>query len=587
MKRAMLCLFTFTMALSLFPLLPPLVKGTGTGLFYQVLMGCGLWVFLFFAYSRKNISFATPSPEAICFFAFLAGSFLITLYHQRTAPWYVMQVVLAALFVWALLSIPPPPAADVKKYVAYPAVCLLCLETAVAYVQLGTALVNGRPLISVTGTFDNNAGLATALLLLYILSLLFFHTRKAPSNRTRNGQWIWGVTGVLALLLLLIIFSRAALLACLAVTVFFFVRNGCINLQKRKPWLYIPATLLFFTLCTMAYLAKQKSADGRLPVWHRTLEMIADAPLTGYGHEGFTAHYMERQAAFFAAHPDSPQVLTADNMTYPMNEGLRLMAEYGVPVFVLLLLCTGRALWKSRKNKGTDRQAAQMWLLGIGTMSLFAYPLTLPFVQFTTLTALSVLFRSNNTKAVHGHPKARRLLQLSGCAAALTVMGSVFYMYAQERKWALAYNTFEKRPSVKALSLYETAGNALGKKPAFLYNYAAACARVGNFERSDSLLTLYRKWNWNSESVLLAADNALAQGRYSKVEALLHEAQHMVPTRFAPLYRLMLLYQMRGAHEEARCVAKEIILKPVKIPSPEVSLMREEAQKVLSCNRQH
>lgn len=68
-------------------------------------------------------------------------------------------------------------------------------------------------------------------------------------------------------------------------------------------------------------------------------------------------------------------------------------------------------------------------------------------------------------------------------------------------------------------------------------------------------------------------------------EAYFIHASNMCPNRFFPLYYLMNLYQRKGDSARTRDMADKIITKPVKVPSSEVSRMRQEAKKILQSNK--
>jgi tetratricopeptide (TPR) repeat protein len=90
------------------------------------------------------------------------------------------------------------------------------------------------------------------------------------------------------------------------------------------------------------YFLKKDSADGRLLIWRCSWEMIKENPVKGlgYGQGGFKAHYMNYQAKYFEAHPDSKQAMLADNVNRPFNEYLLLLVNYGLfglLVFILFL----------------------------------------------------------------------------------------------------------------------------------------------------------------------------------------------------------------------------------------------------------
>lgn len=56
----------------------------------------------------------------------------------------------------------------------------------------------------------------------------------------------------------------------------------------------------------------------------------------------------------------------------------------------------------------------------------------------------------------------------------------------------------------------------------------------------------------------------------------------MVPNRFMPLYGLMQTYMQKGDTIQARNIAKQIVVKKIKVESNEVEMIKNEAQKLLA-----
>ena len=84
------------------------------------------------------------------------------------------------------------------------------------------------------------------------------------------------------------------------------------------------------------YVYKRYSADGRVLIWMVSMEMIKDKPWFGWGFDGYVAQYMNYQADYLTAHPDSPFVLLADETQNPFNEFLHVALIYGIPCAVAL-----------------------------------------------------------------------------------------------------------------------------------------------------------------------------------------------------------------------------------------------------------
>ncbi len=84
---------------------------------------------------------------------------------------------------------------------------------------------------------------------------------------------------------------------------------------------------------TLGSPGKSLSASARLARWQNTLLMIRENPL-GIGPGGFADRYLSyyRRAAL------DPEVSEFSLITHPHNEALRVLAEWGLPCVLLLLL---------------------------------------------------------------------------------------------------------------------------------------------------------------------------------------------------------------------------------------------------------
>ncbi|MBQ9533896.1 MAG: O-antigen ligase family protein [Prevotella sp.] len=92
---------------------------------------------------------------------------------------------------------------------------------------------------------------------------------------------------------------------------------------------YVCASVLLGSLYGV-YLFKKDSADGRLLIWRCALEIVADKPLLGHGPNAVECHYMDYQAAYLKAHPESLYLLLADNVKHLYNEYLEILVRYGL-----------------------------------------------------------------------------------------------------------------------------------------------------------------------------------------------------------------------------------------------------------------
>lgn len=544
---------------------------------YQVLMALSVWLFL--GLVLRQFSFAL-SPTVACVLAFLALSLFSTAWTHRLTPFVAFQWILVALFfLYVPRFLSGYAELPVKTFVLPVAACLM-VEVGVAWVQAVRAFSVGESALVAVGTLDDTTGVAAAALLLWVMGL------SAITSRWHLLRW--GAMGC-ALLLIVWVGSRSALIGAAVALVaccLKFERGRFAFFLHHRRWAVGLLAVIVIAGGVVLYEAKRDSADGRLLIWRCTGRLIAEQPWLGRGKGGFEADYMDCQARYFAVHgTDGRAALLADDVFQPMSDPLRWLTEYGfvgmLPGVVCLVLILRIRL---RRRSPTDR-AAWLLLLSLGTMSLTSYPLTYPFVQVAVLGCVAWLMsrRLGVAPPCAGQERTRRAALWATGAAVLAVVACSYtaYLYGAERQWAVAHERRPIEPLGQTLPRYEKLAAPLGSNPAFLYDYAMACSEASLWPRSDSLLRAYRHWGWNAETTLLAADNAMIQGRTQQADSLFRLAHFMVPVRFYPLYRLMLSTEQQGRLSDAQRLARIILHKQVKVPSPEVELMKKEARRVL------
>ena len=111
----------------------------------------------------------------------------------------------------------------------------------------------------------------------------------------------------------------------------------------------------------------------------------------------------------------------------------------------------------------------------------------------------------------------------------------------------------------------------------FLYNYAAEQNICGLYDESlRTVMESSKKLN-DYDTQLLLADNYENTGDSAMAVAAYSLAHNMIPCRFVPLYCLMEFYRSRGDSLNAGDYARQILDKPVKVPSETVDMIKAKA----------
>lgn len=132
--------------------------------------------------------------------------------------------------------------------------------------------------------------------------------------------------------------ARTAILATAVILILFFIRLLKIRNIRLSFVHYAVIALCGLLLFAGLIFVKKDSADGRLLIWQCSAQLIFRKPVSGYGGNGFTANYMNEQAAYFTKHSDSKYAMLADNVRHPFNEFLKWTVNYGLTGLCLILL---------------------------------------------------------------------------------------------------------------------------------------------------------------------------------------------------------------------------------------------------------
>lgn len=366
----------------------------------------------------------------------------------------------------------------------------------------------------VTGGFDNPAALSVAAL----AGVPGAWAAGTVLPRRWRGV-LWSVAAVGGVVLCLWAESRAGLLALGAAWGVLAVR--CAGARWRRGFVVALVVGLIGAAVWAALAFKSASTAGRWTVCRVTASLVADAPLFGRGTSGFQRAYMPRQAEWLAL------------------------------------------------------------LTGLTVLSLFSYPLFYALGRLTAVASAAWLFRGQRAWC----PAALRLgvgVRRAVCAIAATLSVAGFCASAVRVADALRWKQSARRAlnggGSAVLPNYERLARRLSGDGAFLYNYAAELHYAGRYAQSDSIWRRCVRFRRDYDTEFLAAANALALSRPAAAERHLLTASAMVPVRFAPLYVLLTeVYLPRADTVRALDLARRLAKKPVKIPSPDVRVMRVRA----------
>jgi len=425
---------------------------------------------------------------------------------------------------------------------------------------------------SVTGPFDNPAGISASLALLLPFPLYGCLQKK------------YRVIAIIAVCLnvtvIILSRARAAILSTAIIFILFFIRV----LKEKNIRLSLVHYAVISVSCLLLlaglFFVKKDSANGRLLIWQCSGQLITRKPAFGYSGNGFTANYMNEQASYFARYPDSKYANIADNARHPFNEFLKGTVNYGIIGLGLTLLLVIIPLWVSRKKDYPELFFIRLSLLSIGICAFFSYPLNYPFIRIITTALLAFVLAADPQLSViakNGYLTKGIILMFS-----LGLLSATTYQAIYEREWHKTAHKLLRGETAQMLPRYKSLYAHLHRKDLFLYNYAAELNVVGHYKESQQIACECDSLWADYDLQMLMADNCLQLQQYDKTESHLKKAAAMCPVKFMPLYQLVEIYLQTGQEEDARLLAQKILDKQVKIPSPVINSIKNKMRNLLN-----
>ncbi|MEN7549833.1 O-antigen ligase family protein [Rapidithrix thailandica] len=487
-----------------------------------------------------------------------------------------------------------------KKYLPY---ILLAIITAGA----GQAIYGNLQLYGIfpsyhtgfkmTGSFFNPGPYAGYLVTVFpvAVGVYWFKERLFPKSWQ---QTLFTYIAILCTITILLVLpasqSRAAWLGALASLGYLaMIKYPWIGkLKNRLPsWrlrmLSLPGLILFIGLAGYGlYTFKEGSANGRVLIWKVTAAMIADQPLWGHGVEQFKARYMDYQAAYFKARPDSTEAMVADNVTYVFNEFLHMAVELGLVGLLLVLgILTFAFFGKTRQG---DKQIwvalCRAGLLALLVFSCFSYPLEIWPIVANGLVYLAAL-ATWTTPSINVPNKGLQGIRIAAGLALLCCLPWAGQRVLQQKDayttWKHAFQTYQTGAYEACLEDYEKAWPYLQHNGGFLNNYGKALSMAGEHKKAIEVLTQAQNYLSNTITYTALGDSYKALGKHALAEKAYLQAWQMIPSRFYPKYLLAKLYEETNQKQKAREVAKELLEKEVKVESRAINEIKNEMEAIL------
>lgn len=516
---------------------------------------CCLGVLLPIRTSKIRIDIITI-PISIFIGYLLLRSFLTPHIHNNI---HILSLIAFILIYFSFRLIP----SDYLKYIDVLILCVCGTQACYGLMQY-TGILDTYKIFRIVGSYDNPAGFAACLSAGLPFCLLAI-------SKSSWKLYIGILTLMIFVLAIILSESRTGLIAVIIVSFLFFGSRYYNYLKNhiKHPLLTIIITLLLMGLGL--FFLKKDSALGRILIWSNCIEMIKDSPIIGNGSGYFLGNYMKFQAGYFEHNTDSLSSLLSDNVIFPFNEYLLLTIEYGV-VGLLLLLAIIFIIIKC-SNKIT---ISHLCLLSIGIFAFFSYPLHYPFVMVIIGYSLANIGLKDIFVLT-----IEPLVKIIGVVFILII----FILMIKDIQFEIQWKQLVERANWdnydKLYDDYKKIYSKWNGNPMFLYNYGAILNKGEQYEKSNSILFECTKHFDDYDVQMIIADNYYKLKEFNKAESHYITANNMIPSRFIPLYKLMLLYDEIGNKTKSRELAYKILHKKVKISSTTVSHIQNEARKII------
>jgi len=345
--------------------------------------------------------------------------------------------------------------------------------------------------------------------------------------------------------------------------------------------------LLVRVICAI-YFLKPESAFGRLLVWKVTLSMIEMHPFVGVGFDRFKAAYENYQASYFSAGTRSlHERMVAGHVLNAYNDPLQIFAELGLIgglIFILIVWKVVSIMIKRGDSTDPILYPCGASFLAFIALSLFDYPMSiLPtfILFFFFLAGVSACYSSKRDVQFRLPLPSQKAISLILLSLAVVVGYHSKVLYAGYQDWQHAYESTIAGDFAEARSQYHRLLPVFGQNGEFLFMYGALLTLSKKYDEAIPILEKAEN-SYNDPKLWLSlATVHEALGNFRQAELELKKASNIEPHEFYPRYLLMKLLIRGSRNLEAMSVARDILSMPVKVPSPAVQQIKQEARKVV------
>lgn len=494
-------------------------------------------------FSSKRIYLSLVDIVLLIFFVFYMGRLLVSRVGHEL---YLLKLL--SLVCWYILF----RLTSFSRVIIHVLVICGVIQTILVVLQSQCIIHGYHQFFNTTGTFRNPALLGGFLAISFIVALSM---GKSFLQQKNKKGYIFIACSMFMVWGLYLSDSRAAWLAVFSSILLIVLKDRWHKWMGKKKLLFLLGCgLIAIFLSIILYQYKPISANGRVFIWKRSLEMIEDKPLWGYGINGFRENYMLYQANYFEKNSQSDNSILADNVEYAYNELIKISVEMGITGLLLFLILLFLLL------KKYDHAIIYNGLVVLVVFSLFSYP-----SDVYIFILIFCFFAANlSQKTVLSFNIFRRLLIGMLWISPVFMFWGVYKMYGYylidvHVQKCNDLNRFFCQDNVRKQY------HELKHHPRFMMWFAKQMFQSKDWNNAlpvleDALLTYPCLEIYCDLGTIYEQ-----QERYREAKEYYIIASNMVPSRIIPKYKLFKLYLHEKDSLNAKKVAYQILNTPAKV----------------------
>jgi len=489
-------------------------------------------------------------------------------------------------------------------------ISFLCVkESVLGVTQLFGHRSSNHYLYALTGSFKN-PGPYGGFLAICISLLAAYHVKYNNQTQKHISKLLYWGASTIAIVALIIhpsTQSRSAILAlgCGMILLSFGTERIRVKIKPFLKRYGLWLTLGLAIIGTGAYLFKKPSADGRLFMDKICIKAMCENGWKGAGIGHFGGAYGKAQASYFKKQIEEKgkddldwrainehDRMTADCPDNAFNEYLFIGVEAGPITMLLFIGIIISAIIISFK-RGT------IWCYGMtafAVFALFSYPLHVKQFQIIFPIILAACSTDGGHKIqdyspemkVSFYKRTQKQIEYVTIIIMLVVLTSIIILnLPNTRIHKQAEITWKEVERWHTMEYYEyvvedcdTLLPYLNHDYRFLFAYGQSLNKIGNYEKSDSILKIGTEFSSDPMFWNVMGNNSLALGKYREAEERYKHAFYMVPNRLYPLYLLSKLYDNEGDTTSFLKICGKIETFIPKVESSNTAQLRKEIKEI-------